>query len=142
MIPPDKIGALIGPGGKNIKMLQEQFTISIEAQEDGLIKVLGVDTDKIKLAIELIELQINGPKIGTDYEGTVVAVKEYGAFVDLAPNISGLLHVSEISNERINDVYDYLREGDMVKVRILEVDRFGKIKLSAKMVEPVKKKTP
>ena len=139
-IAPDKIGALIGPGGKNIKALQENFQVSMDVAEDGTVKVLGVDVSKIDEVISLAEMQLNGPKIGSVYKGTVVTIKEYGAFVDIVPGLAGLVHVSEIADERVNDVNEYLTEGQQVDVKVLEVDRFGKIKLSIKAVAPVAKK--
>lgn len=139
-IPQDKIGALIGPGGKNIKALQEQYAVTIECTEEGLVKVLGTDANKAKECIETIALQIVGPEVGKVYVGKVASLKEYGAFVDIVPGISGLVHVSELSNERVQDVNDYLSEGDSIKVQVVEVDRMGRIKLSAKAVESVPKK--
>ncbi len=139
-IAPDKIGALIGPGGKNIKALQENFKVTMEVQEDGTVKVLGVDVQKIDEVISLAEMQLNGPKIGAVYKGTVVTIKEYGAFVDIVPGLAGLVHVSEIADERVNDPNEYLTEGQTLDVKVLEVDRFGKIKLSAKAVAPIAKK--
>jgi polyribonucleotide nucleotidyltransferase len=139
-IDKDKIGALIGPGGKNIKAIQERYEVSIEITEEGLVKVLGTDVKVLDEVCDLIDLQITGPKIGQDYDATVVSIKEYGAFVDIAQGISGLVHVSELAEERVKDVNEYVSEGDKVKVRVLEIDRFGKIKLSAKAVEPLKKK--
>ena len=139
-IPQDRIGALIGPGGKNIKALQEQYGVTIECTEEGLVKVLGVDQQKAKECIETIALQIVGPEVGKVYIGKVASLKEYGAFVDIVPGISGLVHVSELSNERVQDVNDYLSEGDSIKVQVVEVDRMGRIKLSAKVVESVPKK--
>lgn len=139
-IAPDKIGALIGPGGKNIKAIQEGNSVSIEVEEDGTVKVLGSDVKVLDEVIALIELQLTGPKPGSEYTGKVVTVKEYGAFVDIAQGISGLVHVSEIADDRIQDVNEYIAEGDEVKVKVLEVDRFGKIRLSIKAVAPLKKK--
>ena len=139
-IEKDKIGALIGPGGKNIKAIQERYSVSIEITEEGQVKVLGTDVKVLDEVCELIDLQITGPKIGQDYDATVVSIKEYGAFVDIAQGISGLVHVSELAEERVKDVNEYVAEGDKIKVRVLEIDRFGKIKLSAKAVEPLKKK--
>jgi polyribonucleotide nucleotidyltransferase len=139
-IPTDKIGALIGPGGKNIKAIQEEFKVTIDIAEDGTVKVLGPDTNILDNVCALIDMQINGPKIGTDYDGLVVTIKEYGAFVDIAPGISGLVHVSEIADERVQDVNEYLSEGETIKVRVMEVDRFGKIKLSARAVKSLAKK--
>lgn len=139
-IAPDKIGALIGPGGKNIKALQENYSVTMDVAEDGTVKVLGIDTDKIDEVIALADMQLNGPKIGAIYKGTVVTIKEYGAFVDIVPGLAGLVHVSEIADERVADVNEYLTEGQEVDVKVLEVDRFGKIKLSIKAIAPVAKK--
>jgi polyribonucleotide nucleotidyltransferase len=139
-IAPDKIGALIGPGGKNIKGIQEGFKVSIEVEEDGTVKVLGSDVKVLDEVVSLIELQLSGPKPGTVYTGTVATVKEYGAFVDIAPGIAGLVHVSEIADERIQDVTQYIAEGDSVQVKVMEVDRFGKIRLSIKAIAPLTKK--
>jgi len=140
-IPTDKIGALIGPGGKNIKAVQEEFGITMEIEEDGTVKVLGVDTDIIKNCIAAVQLQINGPAVGSVYEATVVTLKEYGAFVDIVPGVSGLVHVSEVSDDRVNDVAEYMSEGDKVKVKVIEVDRMGRLKLSIKAVAPIPKKS-
>ena len=112
----------------------------MECLEDGTIRVLGVDKDKIKACIDLATLQIYGPKRDEEYLGTVVTVKEYGAFVDIAPGVSGLVHVSEFCNERVNQVEDYVREGDKIKVKVVDIDRTGRIKLSAKAVQPLKKR--
>ena len=139
-IPKDKIGALIGPGGKNIKAIQEEFSVSIEITEEGMVKVLSSDPLVLDEVINLIDMQITGPKIDAVYPAKVVTIKEYGAFVDIAPGVSGLVHVSELADERVNDVNDYVKEGDTIDVKVLEVDRFGKIKLSAKAVKPISKK--
>ncbi|MCF8058497.1 MAG: polyribonucleotide nucleotidyltransferase [Bacteriovoracaceae bacterium] len=139
-IPTDKIGALIGPGGKNIKQTQEDYGVTMEVEEDGTVKVLGTDTQALKDCISYIQLQINGPAVGTEYDAKVVTLKEYGAFVDIVPGVSGLVHVSEISEDRVNDVAEYLAEGDTVKVKVIEVDRMGRLKLSIKAVQPLQKK--
>lgn len=139
-IPTDKIGALIGPGGKNVKAVQERFEVSLEVEEDGTVKVLGLDDKILDDCKSCIELQIKGPEIGKDYLGTVVTLKEYGGFVDIVPGVSGLVHISEVANERVNDINEYLSEGDKIQVKVLDVDRMGKIKLSAKAVTPLSKK--
>ncbi|MDH4466439.1 MAG: polyribonucleotide nucleotidyltransferase [Bacteriovoracaceae bacterium] len=139
-IAPDQIGMLIGPGGKNIRALQEEYKVTIECQEDGTIKVLGPIQDNVDTCISTISLQMNGPEVNSEYEAKVVSLKEYGAFVDIAAGISGLVHVSEISNDRVQDINEYLKEGDKVKVRVLDVDRFGKIKFSIKAIAPLNKR--
>jgi polyribonucleotide nucleotidyltransferase len=139
-IDTDKIGALIGPGGKNIKKVQEDFEVTMEIEEDGTVKVIGLNSAKIKDCIACVGLQLNGPEVGADYQGKVVSIKDYGAFVDLVPNLSGLLHVSELTNERVNEVTDYIEEGDEIAVRVMDVDRMGRIKLSAKAIKPLEPK--
>jgi polyribonucleotide nucleotidyltransferase len=139
-IPEDKMGALIGPGGKNIKKLQENFDLTIEALEGGIVQVIGTDPEKIKACTDSINLQIIGPTIGSDYEATVVTLKDFGAFADIVPGVSGLIHVSELTNSRVNDVNEYLSLGDVCMVRVLDVDKMGRIKLSAKAVKPLEKK--
>jgi len=141
-IDKDKIGALIGPGGKNIKAVQEKYNCKLECGEDGTIRVMGSDSEKIQNLIAEVSLQINGPELGSKYKATVVTIKEYGAFVDIASGVSGLVHISELSDERVQDVYDFVKEGDIIDVEVLEIDRMGRIKLSAKTVKPLKNKNP
>lgn len=140
MIPTDKIGALIGPGGKNIKKLQEEYKVTIEITEEGMVKVLGSDPEVLNKCITAIDLQINGPAIGSVFTARVDSIKEYGAFVEFA-GISGLVHVSELSDERVQNVGDYLTEGQSIQVKVMEIDKMGRIKLSAKAVESIKKRS-
>lgn len=139
-IAPDQIGGLIGPGGKNIKGIQEGYKVTIEVSDDGNVKVVGINQENVAKVVDLINLQMNGPAIGEVYDAKVVTLKEYGAFVDIAQGVSGLVHVSEISNDRVQDVNDYVKEGDTVKVKVLEVDKFGKVRLSIKAVAPMDKR--
>lgn len=139
-IEPDKIGALIGPGGKNIKKVQEDFKVNIEIAEDGTVKIFGVDRAALKECANTVALQITGPEVGSVYDAKVVTIKEYGAFVDIAQGVSGLVHVSELTDERVKEVNEYVSEGDVIKVKVLEVDRMGRVKLSAKAVQPLAKK--
>jgi len=139
-IKPDQIGGLIGPGGKNIKALQESFEVNMDIDEDGTVRVLGVDKEKIFECIALAKLQIDGPAVGTEYDAVVRTIKEYGAFADIAQGISGLVHVSELADERVSDPNEYVAEGDKIKVKVIEIDRMGRIKLSAKAAKPLTKK--
>lgn len=139
-IEKDKIGALIGPGGKNIKAIQEANSVTIEIADDGTVKVLGTQPEVLDRVVSQIDLQINGPKLDSVYSAKVVTIKEYGAFVDIMPGVSGLVHVSELADERVKDVNDYVSEGDVIDVKVLDVDRFGKIKLSAKAVKSLPNK--
>jgi polyribonucleotide nucleotidyltransferase len=140
MIPTDRIGALIGPGGKNIKKLQEEYKVTIEITEEGMVKVLGSDTEILKTCIGTINLQINGPEIGSVYEARVDSIKEYGAFVEIGAGVSGLVHVSELTDERVQRVEEFLSEGEVIKVKVMEIDKMGRIKLSAKAVQSLKRK--
>ena len=139
-IDQDKIGSLIGPGGKHIKALQEKHQTTIEVLEDGTIRVLGTDKEAIAKCIEMAQLQVNGPAIGSEYQAKVVSIKEYGAFVDIVDGVSGLVHVSEITNGRVHDVNDYMAVGDVVAVKVVEIDRMGRLKLSAKQIRPLPRK--
>ena len=85
-------------------------------------------------------MQINGPKIGEEFLGEVVTIKEYGAFVDIAQGVSGLVHVSEFANERVQDINQYVAEGDKIMVKVIDIDNFGRLKLSAKASKPLEKK--
>ncbi len=136
-IPTDSIGALIGPGGKNIKKIQETYSVNIEIEETGNVKVLSDNKEKQDEVLNLIDLQINGPKVGENYSAVVVTIKEYGAFVDIASGVSGLVHISEFADERVQDINDYVSEGDTIDVQVVEFDKFGRMKLSAKAVKPL-----
>ncbi len=130
-INPDKIGAVIGPGGKHIKAMQEETNTTIKIEEDGTIKVFGVDKKEVSLAIAHIKLTAEGPRTGQVYDGTVARIEKYGIFVELAPGVKGLMHVSEIAdNKKPND----FKIGESIKVKIKHYDtREGKIDLTNKL---------
>ncbi|MGB0454223.1 MAG: polyribonucleotide nucleotidyltransferase [Bacteriovoracaceae bacterium] len=136
----DQIGAIIGPGGKIIKKIQEDFGVTLEIEDDGTVKVLGDNKEQVDACIAYSLLTVNGPEIGAEYEATVVTIKEYGAFVDIIPGVSGLVHISEFADERVSDPNEYVSEGDKIKIQVLEVDRMGRFKLSAKAVQSLTKK--
>ena len=142
-MPVDKFGMLIGPGGKTIKALQEQFKVTIECLEEngGVVRVMGVDPAMIQACIRSIRLQLDGPVVGENYLAKVVSIKEYGAFLDIAPGVSGLVHVSEFANERVQNPEEYLSIGEEVLVKVTEIDSMGRIKLSAKQAAPLTKKS-
>ncbi|MGI6423250.1 MAG: polyribonucleotide nucleotidyltransferase [Candidatus Dojkabacteria bacterium] len=134
-IPVDKIGELIGPGGKNIRDLTERTGAEISVEEDGTVNIYSSDQTSIDEALKYIKGLSFVPIVGETYEGRVVSIMEYGAFVDIAPNVSGLVHVSEITDEFVKDVNKFLKVGDTVKVKILEKDKLGRLKLSIKRAE-------
>lgn len=131
-INPDKVRDVIGPNGRTIREIIAETGVKIDITDDGTVNVISSDLDVQKRAIEMIQNIVADPEVGKIYEGTVVKITDFGAFVEILSNTSGLLHISEIAKERVVNVKDYLREGDKVKVKVLDVDRTGRIKLSRK----------
>lgn len=131
-IKPDKIREVIGSGGKVIRGITEQTGVKIEIQDDGTINIASADPVATKKAIAMIEAICAEAEVGKTYSGKVMKIAEFGAFVEILPNTQGLLHISEIANERVRQVTDVLKEGEMIDVKVLEVDRAGRIKLSRK----------
>ncbi|MFA5633673.1 MAG: polyribonucleotide nucleotidyltransferase [Candidatus Dojkabacteria bacterium] len=134
-VAKDKIGEIIGPGGKNIREISERAGVEVEIEEDGTINIYSSSEESIEQAKTLISGYDFHPEVGEVYEGKVVSIMNYGAFVELAPNVSGLLHVSEVSDEYVQDVRKYVNEGDIIKVKVVGIDNQGKIKLSLKGIE-------
>lgn len=131
-IPQEKIGGLIGPGGKNIKQIIEQTQAKIDISDDGKVFVSADTEENLNNAVERIELQTKDVEKGKIYKGKVVKIAEYGAFVELLPGKVGLLHISEISEKRIKEVSSVLKEGEEVYVKVVEIDSDGKYSLSRK----------
>ncbi len=134
-IDKDKIGELIGPGGKNIKMLTEKSGAEISIDDDGIITIASVDSAAANMAREMIELQFKEAKVDEIYEGEVKRVTDFGAFIEILPGKDGLCHISKLSKQRVNKVTDVVKEGDFVKVRVIGVDKVGKISLSMQEFE-------
>ncbi|MHC1716511.1 MAG: polyribonucleotide nucleotidyltransferase [Candidatus Dojkabacteria bacterium] len=131
-VPTDKIGEIIGPGGKNIRELSERTGAEIEIEEDGTVNIYSSSKESIDQAAKAIGGYNFVPTVGEIYEGKVASIMPYGGFIDIAPGVAGLLHVSEISDEFVKDVRQYINEGDILKVKIVGIDNQGKIKLSIK----------
>jgi polyribonucleotide nucleotidyltransferase len=134
MIRKDKIGALIGPGGKVIRALQEQYSTTIAVEDDGTVILFSVDADKLAQCKAAIEGMLGEAELGKIYEGKVVSIKEFGAFVELAPGMEGLVHVSELDDAYVANPEDAVKIGDVIKVKCVHVDPMGKVKLSRKAV--------
>lgn len=134
----DKIGEIIGPGGKHIKELSESTGAEIEIEEDGTVNIYATSKEAIDMAIKRIEMYDFKPVVGKVYEGKVVSIMPYGGFVELVPGVSGLLHVSEISDSFIKDVRQFINEGDIISVKVISIDNMGKIKLSMKNLDKKK----
>lgn len=129
-ISPDKIGALIGPGGKNIKALCAQYGVTINTEDDGTVQIYGKtgkSAEEAKIAVKGI---CEDPEVGTIYNGTVKRIMDFGAFVEILPGKEGLCHISKLSRQRVEKVTDVLKEGQQIPVKLLEVDKMGRLNLS------------
>jgi polyribonucleotide nucleotidyltransferase len=131
-IHPDKIRDLIGPGGKVIRGIVEQTGCKIDVSDDGTVLVASSDGEAMRRALDIIQGITASPEVGRIYNGTVRRITDFGAFVEIFPGTDGLLHVSQIDDKRVENVRDFLKEGDKIPVKVLEVDRQGKIRLSLK----------
>jgi len=135
-IDPDKIGAVIGSGGKVIKDIQEKTGTEIAIEEDGTVVASSTDRESVKKAIEIVANIVKEVEPGEIYDGVVEEVVDFGAFVEILPGKTGLLHISEISNDYVDDIDSVIKAGDKVKVKVLEVSRDGKMSLSIKALQP------
>jgi polyribonucleotide nucleotidyltransferase len=133
-INPEKIGALIGPGGKNIRGITEKTGTKIDVEDDGTVLVASTDGDSAKQAIRMIEGLTKEAEVGEIYLGKVVRILPYGAFVEILPGKDGLVHISELADYRVENVEDVVALGDEINVMVIDVDRQGKVSLSRKAV--------
>jgi len=131
-INPEKIGKLIGPGGKTIRSLQERYGISIDVEDDGTVTLASPNGETIAMARGEIEALCEEIKVGAVYTGKVVSTKDFGAFIELAPGTDGMCHISELADGFVKTVGEVVRVGDVVKVKVILVDEQGRIKLSRK----------
>jgi polyribonucleotide nucleotidyltransferase len=129
-IKPDKIRDVIGPGGKVIRGLVEETGCKIDIEDDGTVLIASSDGNAMERAISAIEAITAEPEVGRIYHGKVRKIVDFGAFVEIFPGTDGLLHISQLSNERVRRVEDVVHEGDEIMVKVLDVDRSGKIRLS------------
>jgi len=133
-IHPDKIRDVIGKGGATIRSITEETGATVDLDDSGLVKIFSVDKAAGELARKRVELITADVEVGKVYEGKVAKIMDFGAFVNILPGKDGLVHISQISDERVEKVSDKLSEGDVVKVKVLEVDKQGRIRLSMKAV--------
>jgi polyribonucleotide nucleotidyltransferase len=133
-IPVDKIGAIIGPGGKVIRSIQEETGTKIDIGEDGTVFIAAAEGPAADRAREMIEGLTETPVLGRIYTGKVVRTTDFGAFVEILPNIDGMVHISQLDCERVNKVEDVVEVGDEITVMITNVDSNGKIRLSRQAV--------
>ena len=132
MINPEKIGDVIGTGGKIIKKIREETSTEIEIEDDGTVRIMALDSTSCKKAVEIIENIVKDPKLGEIYKGKVIKIMDFGAFVNILPNKDGLIHISQLAHERVKNVEDVVKIGDIVNVKIIEIDKQGRINLSRK----------
>ncbi|UCD98219.1 MAG: polyribonucleotide nucleotidyltransferase [Chloroflexota bacterium] len=133
-IPVDKIGAVIGPGGKMIRSIQDETQTRIDINENGSIFIAATDVESEELARDRILALTESPEIGRIYTGRVVRITDFGAFVEILPNTDGLVHISQLDSQRINKVEDVVRMGDEITVMVTDIDPSGKIRLSRQAV--------
>ncbi|MDR2404754.1 MAG: polyribonucleotide nucleotidyltransferase [Deltaproteobacteria bacterium] len=137
-IPSEKIKDVIGPGGKIIKAIQAETDTRLDVEDSGKITIFAPSQDKADLAIEAIrkrtDPKTNLPTVGNIYEGKVVKIVDFGAFVEIMPGVDGLVHISQMAKERLRTVRDAVKEGDIIRVKVLEIDKSNKIRLSRRAV--------
>jgi polyribonucleotide nucleotidyltransferase len=131
-IDSEKIGLLIGPGGKNIRGIQEDCGVTIDVEEDGTVTIAGEDQVSVQKALDRVEAMTASVQVGRIYHGTVTSVKDFGAFVEILPGKDGLCHISELANEYVSSVGDVCRVGDEMPVKVIAVDEQDRVKLSRK----------
>jgi len=131
----DKIREIIGKGGSVIREITDKTGAKIEITDDGVVSIAAQNSDSSQAAIDWINGIVQEPEIGKIYEGKVVKLMDFGAFVNFMGSKDGLVHISKLKNERVEKVSDVISEGDIVKVKVLDIDGRGKIKLSIKDVE-------
>ncbi len=131
-VKPDRIRDIIGPGGKTIRAITDQTGVEINVEDDGTVSIAAADEKAARKAMDIIRGLTMEPEVGQFYKGVVKRIAEFGAFVEIMPGTDGLIHISELAQERVKRVEDVIKEGDEVLVKVLSIDRQGKVRLSRK----------
>ena len=132
MVNPEKIGAIIGKGGETINKITSETGAQVDIKDNGLVTVAAVNGEAIKKAVDWIKGLVEEPEVGKIYEGPVVKVMDFGAFVNIMPGLDGMVHISQMAEERVEQVTDVVNEGDIVKVKLTAIDERGRLNLSMK----------
>lgn len=135
MINPEKIGAVIGKGGEMINRITAETGAEVDIEDSGLVTIASSDAIKIKKALDWIKSLVEEPEVGKIYEGTVISIKDFGAFVNIMPGVDGMLHISQITDKRLKKVTEVLHEGDEIRVRLIAIDDKGRISLSMRNLD-------
>ena len=130
VIPVDKIREVIGSGGKVIQKICAECEVKIDVEEDGHVYISGVDIDKCNLALDIVNTIVHDPEVGSFYTGKVTRLMDFGAFVEIAPGKEGLVHISRLDVKRTEKVTDVVNVGDIIKVKVIEIDDKGRLNLS------------
>jgi polyribonucleotide nucleotidyltransferase len=133
-IPPSKIGELIGPGGKNIRKIQEDSGADLEVNEEGRVFISSTDKAAVDLARQMVEYLTADVEVGKTYKGKVTRILNFGAFVEIMPGKEGLVHISQLAEGHVKKVEDVVKEGDDITVKVSEIDSQGRVNLSRKAV--------
>ncbi len=136
-VKPDQIRLVIGPGGKTIKGIIDQTGVAIDVEDDGTVNIASSDPEAVKKALDIIHGLTAEPEVGATYKGPVQRITDFGAFVELLPGTDGLLHISEMAHVRVDKVTDVMKEGDIIEVKVLSVDRDGKVRLTRRELLPL-----
>ncbi len=132
MVNPEKIGAIIGKGGETINKITSETGAEVDIKDTGLVTVAATDLDSIKRAVDWIKSLVEEPEVGKIYEGPVVKIMEFGAFVNIMPGKDGMVHISQMADHRVENVTDVVKEGDIVRVKLTAIDERGRLNLSMK----------
>ncbi len=133
-INPEKIKDVIGPGGKIIKSIQSETDTRLEVEDSGKVTIYAPTGEKAEAAVNLVRRYTQEAEVDKIYHGRVVKIMDFGAFVEILPGTDGLVHISQLAAERVQKVTDVLKEGDMIDVKVLGIDKQGKIRLSRRAV--------
>jgi len=131
-VKPEKVRDVIGSGGKNIRQIVSETGVTIDVEDDGTVTIASADADAAARAVAMVRWLTEEAEIGRIYTGTVKKVVDFGAFVEILPGTEGLVHISQLAKNRVNKVTDVVNEGDEIMVKVIEIDKQGKIRLSRK----------